>query len=62
VMLTVSLLNRYPGLLYVVLCHAPVAQIEALTATDQNHVAVRLVASAKEHPLITTNPAELYTV
>ncbi|HTE22124.1 MAG TPA: ATP-binding protein [Candidatus Limnocylindria bacterium] len=33
---------------------------DALIIADQNHVAVRVVASAKEHPLITTNPAELY--
>ncbi|HEY4963910.1 MAG TPA: ATP-binding protein [Candidatus Saccharimonadales bacterium] len=33
---------------------------DALIIADQNHVAVKVVASAKEHPLITTNPAELY--
>lgn len=33
---------------------------EALLIADQNHVAVRVVASEKEHPLITTNPAEKY--
>lgn len=33
---------------------------DALIIADQNHVAVRVVASHKEHPLITTNPAELY--
>ena len=33
---------------------------EALLIADQNHVAVKIVASDKEHPLITTNPAELY--
>jgi len=33
---------------------------DALIIADQNHVAVRVVASGKEHPLITTNPAELY--
>jgi hypothetical protein len=33
---------------------------DALIIADQNHVAVRVVASAKEHPLITTNPAEIY--
>ncbi len=33
---------------------------EALLIADQNHVAVRIVASEKEHPLITTNPAERY--
>lgn len=33
---------------------------DALLIADQNHVAVKVVASDKEHPLITTNPAELY--
>ena len=33
---------------------------EALIIADQNHVALKVVASDKEHPLITTNPAELY--
>jgi conjugal transfer ATP-binding protein TraC len=33
---------------------------DALIIADQNHVAVKVVASSKEHPLITTNPAELY--
>jgi len=33
---------------------------DALIIADQNHVAVKVVASTKEHPLITTNPAELY--
>ncbi|OYW86546.1 hypothetical protein B7Z17_00135 [Candidatus Saccharibacteria bacterium 32-49-10] len=33
---------------------------DALIIADQNHVAVKVVASDKEHPLITTNPAELY--
>ena len=33
---------------------------EALIIADKNHVAVKVVASEKEHPLITTNPAELY--
>jgi len=33
---------------------------EALIIADQNHVAVKVVASEKEHPLITTNPQELY--
>jgi type IV secretory pathway VirB4 component len=33
---------------------------DALIVADQNHVAVRVVASEKEHPLITTNPAEVY--
>jgi type IV secretory pathway VirB4 component len=35
---------------------------DALIIADQNHVAVKVVASDKEHPLITTNPAELYSV
>ena len=33
---------------------------DALVIADQNHVAVKVVASDREHPLITTNPAELY--
>ena len=33
---------------------------EALIIADQNHVALRVVASQLEHPLITTNPQELY--
>lgn len=33
---------------------------EALIIADQNHVAVKIVASDKEHPLITTSPQELY--
>lgn len=33
---------------------------DALIVADQNHVSVHVVASAKEHPLITTNPAEVY--
>ena len=33
---------------------------EAIVIADQNHVAVQVVASDKEHPLITTNPAEVY--
>ncbi len=33
---------------------------EALIIADQNHVALKVVASKKEHPLITTNPIELY--
>lgn len=33
---------------------------EALIIADQNHVAVKIVASGKEHPLITTDPAERY--
>jgi conjugal transfer ATP-binding protein TraC len=35
---------------------------DALIIADQNHVAVKVVASDKEHPLITTNPAELYQI
>lgn len=34
---------------------------DALIIADQNHVAIKVVASDKEHPLITTNPAELYS-
>jgi len=34
---------------------------DALIIADQNHVAVQIVASEKEHPLITTNPIELYS-
>lgn len=34
---------------------------DALLIADQNHVAVKVVAAKKEHPLITTNPAELYS-
>ena len=33
---------------------------EALIIADQNHVALSVVASQLEHPLITTNPQELY--
>lgn len=33
---------------------------EAIIIADQNHVAIKIVASEKEHPLITTNPKELY--
>jgi type IV secretory pathway VirB4 component len=33
---------------------------DALLIADQNHVAVRVVASDAEHPLITTNPSEIY--
>lgn len=33
---------------------------DALIIADQNHVAVKVVASDKEHPLITTDPTELY--
>jgi type IV secretory pathway VirB4 component len=34
---------------------------DALIIADQNHVAVKVVASEKEHPLITTDPRELYS-
>ena len=34
---------------------------DALLIADRNHVAVKVVAAEKEHPLITTNPAELYS-
>src|SRR5581483_2060885 len=33
---------------------------EALLIADQNHVAVKVVASDMEHPLITTSPQEIY--
>ncbi len=33
---------------------------EALIIADQNHVAVKIVASEKEHPLITTDPKEIF--
>lgn len=33
---------------------------DAIIIADQNHVAVKVIASEKEHPLITTNPAEIY--
>lgn len=33
---------------------------EALLLADQIHVAVKIIASKREHPLITTNPQELY--
>lgn len=33
---------------------------EALMLADQQHVAVRIVASEKEHPLLTTDPKEVY--
>ena len=35
---------------------------DALIIADQNHVAIKVVATKKEHPLITTNPAELYHI
>lgn len=31
---------------------------EAIIVADQNHVAIKIVASEKEHPLITTDPTE----
>jgi len=31
---------------------------DALIIADQNHATVRVVASMKEHPLITTDPLE----
>ena len=34
---------------------------DAVLIADQNHVAVKVVAAEKEHPLITTNPVELYS-
>ncbi|MCB9826713.1 ATP-binding protein [Candidatus Nomurabacteria bacterium] len=34
---------------------------EALIIADQNHVAVKVVASKKEHPMLTTDPREIYT-
>jgi conjugal transfer ATP-binding protein TraC len=33
---------------------------DCLMIVDQNHVAVKIVASDDEHPLITTNPNEIY--
>ena len=33
---------------------------DALIIADKNHVAVKVVAAAEEHPLITTNPAEVF--
>ena len=33
---------------------------EALIIADQNHVAVKVVASEEEHPLLTTDPREVY--
>jgi type IV secretory pathway VirB4 component len=34
---------------------------EALIIADQNHVSLKVVASDKEHPLLTTDPREVYT-
>lgn len=36
------------------------ARGDALIIADQNHVAVKVIASNKEHPLITTDPTEVY--
>ncbi len=33
---------------------------EALIIADQNHIALKVVASEKEHPLLTTDPKEIY--
>lgn len=33
---------------------------EALIIADQNHVAVKIIASPKEHPMLTTDPKEIY--
>lgn len=33
---------------------------ESIIIADQNHVAVKIVASEKEHPLLTTDPKEIY--
>jgi type IV secretory pathway VirB4 component len=33
---------------------------EAIIIADQNHVAIKVVASEKEHPFITTDPKELF--
>jgi conjugal transfer ATP-binding protein TraC len=33
---------------------------EALIIADQNHVALKVIASEKEHPLLTTDPKEIY--
>jgi len=33
---------------------------EAIIIADQNHVALKVVASEKEHPLLTTDPKEIY--
>lgn len=33
---------------------------EALIIADQNHVALKVVASEKEHPLLTTDPKEIF--
>lgn len=33
---------------------------EALIIADQNHVALKVIASEKEHPMLTTDPREIY--
>ena len=33
---------------------------DSLMIADQNHVAVKVIASSEEHPLITTDPTEVY--
>ena len=33
---------------------------EAIIIADQNHVALKVVASEREHPLLTTDPKEIY--
>ncbi len=33
---------------------------EALIIADQNHIAVKVVASEKEHPLLTADSREIY--
>jgi type IV secretory pathway VirB4 component len=35
---------------------------ECLMIADQTHVAIKIIASKQEHPLITTNPTETYKV
>ncbi len=35
---------------------------EAIIIADQNHIAIKIIASEKEHPLITTDPSEVYRV
>lgn len=35
---------------------------EALIVADQNHVVLKVVASDKEHPLLTTDPREIYSL
>ena len=35
---------------------------EAIMIADQNHVALKVVASEKEHPLLTTDPREVYSL